>query len=142
MIAVASCEPTPGSKIAYVSGYNSNDASNIAWLITPVIDLDAQGTEFVKFKSSNSSSDNSELELLISTDWDGIKATISTSTWETLNANIVSDDEYYQNWVYSGLTDLSSYSGNAYIALKYIGGDAGNNDGTFEIDDFQVLVQN
>ena len=130
-----------GSKIAYMSAYNSGDSSNIVWLITPAIDLDAQGAEFVKFSSSNSYSDNSELELLISTDWDGSEASIESSTWSTLNTNIVSDDEYYQNWVDSGLTDLSSYSGNAYIALKYIGGGS-NYTGTFEIDDFQVLVQN
>ena len=130
-----------GSKIAYMSAYNSGDSSNIVWLITPAIDLDAQGAEFVKFSSSNSYSDNSELELLISTDWDGSEATIESSTWSTLNTNIDSDDEYYQNWVDSGLTDLSSYSGNAYIALKYTGGGS-NYTGTFEIDDFQVLVQN
>jgi len=130
-----------GSKIAYMSAYNTGDSSNISWLITPGIDLDAQGAEFVKFKSSNSYSDNSVLELLISTDWDGSEATIESSTWNTLNTNIVSDDEYYQNWVDSGLTDLSAYSGNAYIALKYTGGGS-NNTGTFEIDDFQVLVQN
>ncbi len=130
-----------GSKIAYMSAYNTGDSSNISWLITPVIDLDAQGAEFVKFKSSNSYSDNSELELLISTDWDGSQATIETSTWSALTTTIVSDDEYYQNWVDSGLTDLSTFSGNAYIALKYTGG--GNDyTGTFEIDDFQVLVQN
>ena len=130
-----------GSKIAYMSAYNSGDSSNIVWLITPAIDLDAQGAEFVKFKSSNSFSDNSELEVLISTDWDGSEATIESSTWSTLNANIVSDAENYQNWVDSGLSDLSSYSGNAYVALKYTGG-GDDYTGTFEIDDFQVLVQN
>ena len=130
-----------GSKIAYMSAYQTGDASNISWLITPAIDLDAQGAEFVKFKSSNSYSDNSDLELLVSTDWDGSETTIESSTWTALNSNIVSDEEYYQNWVDSGLTDLSAYSGNAYIALKYTGG--GNDyTGTFEIDDFQVLVQN
>ena len=101
-----------------------------------------QGAEFVNFISSNSFADGSELELLISTDWDGNENSISTSTWEILNANISSDSDYYQNWVDSGLTDLSSYSGNAYIAIKYIGSDVSNYDGTFEIDDFQVLVQN
>ena len=130
-----------GSKIAYMSAYNTGDSSNISWLITPVINLDSQGAEFVKFRSSNSYSDNSELELLISTDWDGNEANVGTSTWEQLPANIVSDDEYYQNWVDSGLSDLSGYSGNAYIAFKYTGG-GDDYTGTFEIDDFQILVQN
>ena len=131
-----------GSKIASMGAYNSGDSSNIVWLITPAIDLDAQGTEFINFKSSNSLSDNSELEVLISTDWDGSEATIESSTWSTLNANIVSDIEYYQNWVDSGLVDLSSFSGNAHIAIKYIGSGQASTDGTYEIDDFKVLVQN
>jgi hypothetical protein len=131
-----------GSKIAYMSAYNSGDSSNIVWLITPVIDLDAQGAEFVNFKSSQHYVDDCDLQLLISTNWDGNENSISTSTWEILNANISSDSDYWQNWVDSGLTDLSSYSGNAYIAIKYIGSNDPNYDGTFEIDDFQVLVQN
>jgi hypothetical protein len=124
-----------------LGSYNTGDASTIAWLITPVIDLDAQGVEFVKFISSNSFSDGSELELLISTDWDGTEATIESSSWSTLNANIVSDSEFYQNWVDSGLVDLSSYSGNGYVAFKYIGSGQASTDGTYEIDDFKILVQ-
>ena len=69
----------------------------------PAIDLDAQGAEFVKFSSSNSYSDNSELELLISMDWDGSEATIESSTWSTLNTNIVSDDEYCKTGLILGL---------------------------------------
>lgn len=130
-----------GSKIAYISAYNSGDSSNVAWMITPSIDLDAQDLEFINFKSSNSYSDNSELELLISTDWDGTTSGISSATWSNLSANIVSDDEYYQNWVDSGLVDLSAYSGTAYVAFKYTGG-GDDYTGTFEIDDFQILVQN
>jgi hypothetical protein len=98
-----------GSKMVSLGSYNTGDSSTIAWLITPVIDLDAQGVEFVKFISSNSYSDSSELELLISTEWDGTESTIESSSWETLNANIVSDGEFYQNWIDSGLVDLSLF---------------------------------
>jgi hypothetical protein len=133
-----------GSKVAWMGAFNSGVPVNIAWLISPAIDLDAQDYEFVNFINSNDFDDNSELELLISTDWDGNEATITTSTWTALPGNIVSDDEFYQNWIDSGLIDLSSYSGTAYIAFKYIGGDDAANtiDGNFEIDNFKVLVQN
>ncbi|MCB0423468.1 MAG: choice-of-anchor J domain-containing protein [Mangrovimonas sp.] len=133
-----------GSKVAWMGAYNSGSLVNIAWLITPAIDLDAQDYEFVNFINSNDFDDGSELELLISTDWDGDEATITSSTWTPLPGNIVSDDEYYQNWVDSGLIDLSGYSGTAYVAFKYIGGDDANNtiDGNFEIDNFKVLIQN
>jgi len=133
-----------GSKVAWMGAYNSGVASNIAWLISPAINLDAQDFEFVNFISSNDFDDDSELELLISTNWDGNTANINAATWTTLPANIVSDSEFYQNWVDSGLISLSAYSGTAHIAFKYIGGDNAANtiDGNFEIDNFKVLVEN
>ena len=132
-----------GSKIAQMSAYNSGDSSNVVWLITPSIDLDAQPVEFVNFQSSNSYSDNSELEFLISTDWDGSEATIGSATWTELPATIVPDSEFNQNiWVDSGLIELSDFSGNANIAFKYTGADSNDLDGTFELDNFQVLIQN
>jgi hypothetical protein len=133
-----------GSKVAWMGAFNSGVPSNIAWLISPAINLDAQDFEFVNFITSNDFDDDSELELLISTDWDGTEATITTSTWTTLPGNIVSDSEFYQNWVDSGLIDLSSYTGTAYVAFRYIGGDNAANtiDGNFELDNFQVLIQN
>ena len=85
-----------GSKIATMGAFNSNSASNIAWLISPVIDFDAQDSQFANFISSNSFSDNSELELLISTDWDGTTGGISTATWEALPGNIVDDSEFFK----------------------------------------------
>ena len=109
----------PGSRIAQISAYNSGDVSTVSWLITPGIDLDAQEFEFFDFESSNSYSDGSELELLISTDWDGTDAGVSSATWTSLPGTIVPDDTYYKDWVYSGLVDLSPYSGTAHIAFKY-----------------------
>lgn len=142
--------PGPGNQIASMGAYNSGVVSNIAWLVSPVINLDTQDAEFINFQSSNSFSDDSELELLISTDWDGTQAGIATAIWSPLQGNIVSDNQHYQDWVDSGMINLSSYSGNAYIAFKYIGGDnSGSNppntsttDGTYEIDNFKVLTQN
>ena len=129
-----------GSKIAQISAYNSGDASTVSWLITPEIDLDAQEFEFFDFESSNSFSDGSELELLISTDWDGTEAGVSSATWTSLPGTIVSDATYYKDWIYSGLVDLSPYSGSAHIAFKYTANSG--NTGTYEIDNVKVLVQN
>ena len=130
-----------GSKIASMGAFNSNQASNIAWLISPAINLNAQNFEFLNFRTSNSFSDGSELEVLISTNWNGTTGTITTATWTPLPATIVGDSEFFQNWIDSGLIDLSSYSGTAYIAFKYIGGDNAANtiDGNFEIDDFNGI---
>ena len=124
-----------------ISAYNSGDTSNIAWLITPGIDMDAQTGEVLSFQTSNSFSDNSTLEALISTDWDGIEANITSATWIALPATIVNDSEFYQNWVGSGAVDLSGYSGTAHIAFKYTGGDNGTSQtGTYELDEFKIFA--
>ncbi len=129
-----------GTQIASMGAYNSNSNSNIAWLISPSIDFDAQDNQYLSFETSNSFSDNSELELLISTDWDGTTSGVGTATWEALPGTIVDDAEFYQNWISSGSIDLSGYAGAGHVAFKYIGGDNSNNeDGTFEVDNFKVL---
>ncbi|OBX25280.1 hypothetical protein LX77_01236 [Gelidibacter algens] len=139
--------PGPGNKIAAMKAYNSGTPVNIAWLITPPINLNALDKAYANFISSNSSEDGSELELLISSNWDGTADQVTSATWKVLPATIVSDDVFYQDWVDSGLIDLSPYSGTIYIAFKYIGGDNSGNtnpingtiDGTFEVDNFKIL---
>ena len=129
------------SKTARIGAFNSGDSNNIAWLITPPIDLDTQLEEFINFQSSNSFSDNSDLELLISTYWDGTEAGVLSATWSELPGIIVSDSEPYENWIDSSYVDLSAYSGTAYVAFRYTGGGT-NNTGTFEIDNFRVYAKN
>ena len=132
----------PSSRIASYGAFGSGDASNIVWLISPSINLDATSEEVVTFITSNSFSDNSELEVLISTDWDGTTGNISSATWEDVTgcAGIVQDSEFFQNWVPGSVT-LTSYSGTAYVAFRYVGGDADSNfNGTYELDNYEVLV--
>jgi hypothetical protein len=132
----------PSSKIASYGAFGTGDTSNIVWLISPAIDLDAQDAEVVTYETSNSFSDNSDLEVLISTDWDGDAATITAATWEDVTgcAGIVSDSEFFQNWV-TGSLSLTLYSGTAYVAFRYVGGDADSNfNGTYELDNFNVLL--
>ena len=142
--------PGPGNKIASMGAYNSMTPVNIAWLITPAINITAGDIAFANFISSNSFSDDSELELLISTDWDGTAGNVTSANWTGLPGLIVPDSTGFRDWVDSGLIDLSSYSGNIYIAFKYVGGDnsgsaspnTGTIDGTFEIDNFKIIAEN
>ena len=97
--------------------------------------------KFINFQSSNSFSDNSDLELLISTDWNGTEAGVLSATWTALPGVIVSDSESFENWIDSSFVTLSPYSGTAYVAFRYTGGGT-NNTGTFEIDNFKVYAQN
>jgi len=124
---------------ASIGSYNSNDDSTIAWLIMPEIDFDVQDGETINFKTSNSFSDGSTLVLLFSSDWDGNPDTIATSTWDSLPAAyIVQDDDFYGDWYPSGNVRLDCINGKGYIGFKYTGSGEEDFDGTYELDEIIV----
>ena len=124
---------------ARVGSFNSGDALSVAWLITPAIDFDAQSGETFNFKTSNSFSDGSNMELLFSTDWDGVEDNIVSSTWGVLPAAyIVQDADFFGAWFDSGNVDLSCAEGTMYIAFKYTGSGQADLDGTFELDEISI----
>jgi len=121
---------------AKIGSYQSDDASTIAWLISPAINLDEHEGETFSFKTSNSYADDSELEVLSSTDWDGTTAGIATATWTTVSGiYIVQNGDYYKDWFDSGDYDLSTATGNMYFAFKYTGSGGTGFDGTYELDE-------
>ncbi|MDG1038157.1 MAG: DUF5689 domain-containing protein [Polaribacter sp.] len=126
------------SKAARVGSKNSGDLSTISWLITKGINLDTTSQEFLSFETSNSFANGSELEVLISADFDGDENNITAANWTLLPAKIVSDGEGYKNWIHSTYVDLSSYSGTVYIAFKYLGNSNVNFDGTYELDNIVI----
>lgn len=125
---------------ARIDAFNSNDESNIAWLISQPIDFNANDGETMTFKTSNSYSDNSELQVLISTDWDGNTNTITEANWSQITSGeIVADSDFFRDVIDSGVVDLSCIEGTGYIAFKYIGsGENSSEDGTFELDDIRI----
>ncbi len=124
---------------ARMQAYNSGDSSNIAWLITPQINFDAQEGETLNFKTSNSFADGSTLEIFISTDWDGNPDNVLSANWEILSAAyITQDDDAFGPWFPSGNVDLDCISGNGYIALKYVGSGDEAFDGTYEFDEIEI----
>lgn len=127
-------------KSARIGSYRSGDASNIAWLISPGFNFDAQENEILTFKTSNSFADNSVLEVFISTDWDGNENNINTVNWTLLPATIVPNSTSYREWVSSGNIDLSTITGIGHIAFKYTGSGSSSSDGTYELDD--IIIKN
>ncbi|MFT5627063.1 MAG: hypothetical protein ACI92X_000288 [Dokdonia sp.] len=120
---------------ARVGSFNSGDASTIAWLITPEIDLDANtGTTF-NCETSTSFSDGSIMEVLFTNDWDGTEAGITSATWGILSdAYVAQDSDFFGDWFESGNVDLSCGSGQIHIAFKYSGSGEADFDGTYELD--------
>ncbi len=127
---------------ARMSAFNSGDASNIGWLITPAIDLDANAGVTLSFQTSNSFSDDSEMDLLFSNDWDGTPAGVANATWGLIPAAyITQDSDSFASWFDSGIVDLSCGTGVIHIAFRYTGNDADNDfNGTYELDNIKITA--
>ncbi|MFT6126353.1 MAG: hypothetical protein ACJAVA_000823 [Flavobacteriaceae bacterium] len=124
---------------AHIGSYQSGDVSTIAWLISPELNFDNQENETLNFKTSNSFSDASYLELLFSGDWDGNPDNIASATWDILTAaTLVRDDDFFGDWIDSENVDLSCIIGTGYIGLKYIGSGDADTDGTYEFDEIEI----
>lgn len=118
---------------------SSGDLSNIGWLITPAINLDAQEGETLRFKTSNSMADSSFMEVLYSLDWNGDEATITSATWGVLSAAyVVKNTDSFVPWFNSGTVDLSCATGIIHIAFKYTGSGQDTFDGVYELDDIRI----
>ena len=118
---------------------SSGDSSNIGWLITPAIDLDAQNGETLRFKTSSSLADSSFMEVLYALDWDGTEAGVTAATWGVLSAAyVVKDTDSFAPWFSSGVVDLSCESGIIHIAFKYTGSGQASFDGVYELDEISI----
>lgn len=124
---------------ARMQSASSGDLSNIAWLITPAIDLDNQNGETLRFKTSSSFADSSDMQVLYSANWDGTEANVTNATWSVLSdAYIIKNTDYFGSWFNSGNVDLSCLTGTIHIAFKYIGSGNPTFDGTYELDEVSV----
>jgi hypothetical protein len=131
-----------GNTYAEFSSFQSGEAINVGWLVSPSINLDAQENETLLFRSSQSyvTSASNSLEVLISSDFDGTNVT--TATWEPLTATLPTTSSAYFAFVKSGEIDLSGYTGNVHIAFKVKG--SGTNtalDGSYQVDDIRVFIK-
>ncbi|WP_019037140.1 DUF5689 domain-containing protein [Psychroflexus tropicus] len=127
---------------ARVGSFNSGDDSTVSWLISPEIPVEGNSKITLEFKTSNSFSDDSTLQVLYSTNWDGTEEGITTADWgEIEDATIVSDGVFFADWISSGLVDMSCFEANGHIAFKYTGSGDPNEDGTYELDDIFINVE-
>jgi hypothetical protein len=115
--------------------------SNIAWLISPKIDMDIYTNEVLTFRTAQHhlvvDSPLNSIEVYVSNDFDGLN--ITTATWTQLSVVLPNQATPWYQFVGSGGVDLSSYTGKINIAFKYIG--SGKNlalNGAFQVDDVQI----
>jgi hypothetical protein len=124
---------------AEANAYNSGQASNVMWLISPAINLPASGVNYLSFNTEyNYWAAGTTLQAYASTDFDGTN--VDGATWtELTSANIVTDATAKNVWVNSGKIDLSAFSGNVYVAFKYTGSGLNHQTTAYRVDNVVVL---
>lgn len=126
-----------GAKYAEMSAYSSGQASNIAWLVSPAINLSAGGVNYLSFDTEFAYwAAGTTLEAFVSTDYDGTN--MGTATWNPISARIATSSDGQNKWINSGKVDLSAYTGNVHVAFKYTGSGTGGQTTTFRVDNVMV----
>ncbi|CAM3672666.1 hypothetical protein FSS13T_26270 [Flavobacterium saliperosum S13] len=126
---------------AQFSSFGSGEASNIGWLISPAINMDANEGEILSFQSASNFVDNAnnKLEVFVSSDYDGTN--VLTATWVPLNATVADNTTNNYTYIPSGNIDLSTYTGTLHIAFK-VTGNGSTLDGLFQVDKIKVYSLN
>ena len=127
---------------AEFSSFQSGNAVNIGWLISPSINMDIVEGEILQFQASQSfvSSGANSLEVFIATDFNGTN--VATANWQPIAANLPTASSPFFEFIKSGEIDLSSFTGNINIAFKVKG--SGTNtalDGTYQVDTIRIYTK-
>jgi arginine deiminase len=132
------------------TSYQSGEASNIAWAITPKINLDESENEVLTFKTSSEyvTDPGNKIEVFISSDFDGTNVLVAT--WTPVVAVLANNSTNISSTasngfinINSGEIDLSAITGDIYIAFKGTG--SGTNvalDGSLRLDDIKIYNKN
>ena len=131
-----------GNGYVEFSAFRSGDDVNVGWLVTPAFDLTGVSNAFINFKLAQhhlNDEVNNTLEVFLSTDFDG--SDVVGATWKKINVSVPGEDASWYAFQDVGLVDVSSYSGNLYVAFKYTGSGTPPLDGGYYVDDVLFLKQ-
>ena len=131
-----------GNGYAEFNTTSTTAAQNIAWLVSPKINLTDYKNTVLSFRSAQHDlkvdSPSNTLEVYISTNFDG--SNVTKATWTKLDAKVASLSTPTREFISSGGIDLSAYSGNINIAFKYTGsGKDKTLNGAFMVDDVKMF---
>lgn len=117
---------------AQVSAFQSTDASNINWLISPAVEISS--TASLSFMMGQCHWVQDGISVLISDNFSGDP---TTATWVEVNANLPTANDDFWAFVPSGLIMLEDYfsSGEVNIAFRYEGSAPNDETTTFILDD-------
>lgn len=121
---------------AEMNGFGADVASD-DWLISPALDLSAETSAFLSFVSTKNFNGGA-LEVLVSTDYDGISDPAGF-TWDDLTSQATLSAGNFAD-TFSGEIDLSSYlTTGVYVAFRYTSTGTGGGDAAlWQIDDVKI----
>ncbi|MFH6986560.1 DUF5689 domain-containing protein [Flavobacterium collinsii] len=133
-----------GNGYAEFNTTSTTAAVNIAWLVTPKINLSGYKNSTLSFRSAQHDlkidSPLNILEVYVSTNFDG--SNVTKAKWTKLAAKFPSLSTPARTFISSGAVDLSAFSGNIHIAFKYTGsGKDKTLNGAFMVDDVRIFAE-
>lgn len=128
------------NKYIQFSANGSGEAENVAWLITPGINISADASPLFSFDLKVGYYNAECLQILISKDFSG---DVLAASWEDVTSHFVLPKEptsgYADNFSLAGTLNLSAYSGKVHIAFKYVGSGTDGKTTTYQIDNVKVI---
>ncbi len=127
-------------QFAKMSGYSGGNQENEDWLISGPINLTDVPNASLNFRQTAKFVNGlwDQLAVMVSANWDGTQAGISTAAWTTLSGYALPAGADYV-FVESGKINFSSYKDKTiFIALRYIS--TLTNAATWEVDRVELLV--
>jgi len=119
---------TPVNKYAQLSAFNSTDATNVSWLITPGVNFNLTTGESFSFFYNAGYDNGAALTVYYSNNYDGTEGGIATATWNNITSSFTlpaGPATSYNTLASAGTLDASSYTGTVYFAFKYAGSGTG-----------------
>lgn len=131
-----------GNGYAEFNTTSTTAAENVAWLVSPKINLTGYKNAVLSFRSAQHDlkvdSPLNTLEVYISNNFDG--SSVTKAKWIKLESKVPNLSTPSREFISSGGIDLSAYSGNINIAFKYIGsGKDKTLNGAFMVDDIKIF---
>lgn len=129
-----------GNGYAEFTSFGSGQDVNVAWLISPEIDMDKFEGEKLFFQTAHNFLTNrsNTIELLVSTDFDGVN--FNQASWINVPATFTNPDVPRFVWVNSGAIDISQFTGKIRFGFKVTGSGSNTNlDGTFQLDNIKIF---
>ncbi|MDR6760780.1 hypothetical protein J2Y38_000978 [Flavobacterium sp. 2755] len=134
-----------GNGYAEFNTTSTTAVENIAWLVSPKINLTGYKNAVLSFRSAQHDlkvdSPLNTLEVYVSTNFDG--SSVTKAKWTKLEAKVPTLSTPTREFISSGGIDLSAYTGIINIAFRYVGsGKDKTLNGAFMVDDVKIFGEN